>query len=117
MTHHLVKHIVIAVLLAVSSVAFAGPSVSVTDKAIVIGDPIYFEVGKPVIKSESYPLLDAIAAAITADKHIALIEIQGHTDARGNDEFNLAISEKRAQAVVKYLVGKGVDAKRLRAKG
>jgi outer membrane protein OmpA-like peptidoglycan-associated protein len=40
-----------------------------------------------------------------------------HTDARGNDQWNLELSEKRAQAIYDYLVAKGVAADRLRAKG
>ena len=115
-----VMRIAISVLLLVSSLAAAdnaGKAVVVTDTAIVLREPIYFETAKPVLKSESFPLLDALATTIKGDKHLALVEIQGHTDARGNDDWNLAISEKRAQAVYKYLVAKGVDAKRLRAKG
>ena len=110
--------IAVAILLLVTSIAAADSTlVVVKAKAIVLREPIYFETSKPVIKSESFQLLDALAVAINGDKHLALVEIQGHTDARGNDEWNLKISEQRAQAVHAYLVGKGVDGKRLRANG
>ena len=45
------------------------------------------------------------------------IEITGHTCWLGSDEYNLALSEKRADAVADYLVGRGIDAKRLFVKG
>ena len=101
-----------------SSLAVAdAKAVTIAGNKITLRAPIYFEATKPVLKSESLPLLDQLAATLVADKKIALVEIQGHTDSRGNDEWNLQISEKRAKAIESYLVSKGVDAKRLRAKG
>jgi OmpA-OmpF porin, OOP family len=46
-----------------------------------------------------------------------IIEIQSHTDNKGSDAYNLKLSQKRAESVVKYLVSKGVDPKRLKAQG
>ena len=45
------------------------------------------------------------------------IEVEGHTDNVGNDAYNKGLSQRRAEAVVAYLVSKGVDAGRLQAKG
>jgi outer membrane protein OmpA-like peptidoglycan-associated protein len=45
------------------------------------------------------------------------IEIGGHTDSKGSNELNRKLSEARAQSVVDYLVGKGIDTARLEAKG
>jgi outer membrane protein OmpA-like peptidoglycan-associated protein len=45
------------------------------------------------------------------------IEISSHTDSRGNDAYNLALSQKRAEAVVDYLVKQGVDKTNIVAKG
>ena len=45
------------------------------------------------------------------------IEIAGHTDSKGSDEYNLNLSERRAKAVVNYLIDKGISAKRLTSKG
>lgn len=106
-------------LLLAGTVALAAPAkrVVVTTTEIVLAEPIYFDVGKPVIKQESYALLDALAATLKTDKRLALVEIQSHTDARGDARWNLEISQKRADAIYDYLVGKGVDPKHLRAKG
>ncbi|HEU0032709.1 MAG TPA: OmpA family protein [Kofleriaceae bacterium] len=91
--------------------------VVVTDTAIEILDMIYFEYDKAIIKPQSYPILDAVAATLQGNPSIQLIEIQGHTDERGNDAYNLDLSDRRAHAVEKYLADKGVDAKRLTAQG
>ncbi|NLU37281.1 MAG: OmpA family protein [Bacteroidales bacterium] len=45
------------------------------------------------------------------------IEIAGHTDSKGSDDYNLNLSERRAKAVVNYLISKGISAKRLTSKG
>lgn len=47
----------------------------------------------------------------------AKFEVDGHTDARGEDGYNMALSERRAEAVVQYLASIGVDASKLVAKG
>jgi OmpA-OmpF porin, OOP family len=89
----------------------------VTDTSIEILDMVYFEYNKAVIKSESFPILDAVAATLQGNPSIALIEIQGHTDERGNDDYNLDLSDRRAAAVKKYLADKGVEEKRLESQG
>ena len=78
---------------------------------------IYFEYDKAVIKKESYDILDAVASTMQGNPSIALIEIQGHTDDRGNDAYNLDLSDRRAAAVKTYLVGKGVTDNRLTSQG
>jgi OmpA-OmpF porin, OOP family len=89
----------------------------ITDTEIETLDSVYFETAKAVIKTESYAILDAVAATMEGNPGILLIEIQGHTDERGNDAYNLDLSDRRAHAVEKYLVDKGVEAKRLTAQG
>jgi outer membrane protein OmpA-like peptidoglycan-associated protein len=91
--------------------------VVVTDTAIEILDMVYFEYNKAIIKPVSYPILDAVAATLQGNPSIQLIEVQGHTDERGDDAYNLDLSDRRAHAVEKYLADKGVDAKRLSAQG
>jgi outer membrane protein OmpA-like peptidoglycan-associated protein len=91
--------------------------VVVTDTAIEILDMVYFEYDKAVIKPISYPILDAVAATMQGNPSISLIEVQGHTDERGDDNYNLDLSDRRAKSVKEYLVGKGVDEKRLTSQG
>jgi OOP family OmpA-OmpF porin len=91
--------------------------VVVTDTSIEILDVIYFDYNSDKIQSRSFPILDAVAATLQGNPSIQLIEIQGHTDERGDDAYNLDLSDRRAKSVMRYLVGKGVDEKRLTAQG
>ena len=84
---------------------------------IDLGDTIYFQTSKSVIKAESFQLLDDVAAILIEHTQIALVRIEGHTDNRGSDADNLALSAARAGAVMKYLIDKGVSAERLESKG
>jgi OOP family OmpA-OmpF porin len=65
----------------------------------------------------SQPKLDQIAEALNADKTLSGIRIVGHADRIGSDQYNLDLSNRRANAVKAYLVGKGVDGARLTAEG
>lgn len=91
--------------------------VVVTDKKIELKDKIFFDTGKATIKPESNSLLDETAAVLTAHPEVKRVLIEGHTDNRGGAKTNQKLSEARARAVREYLVGKGVDAGRLDAKG
>jgi OOP family OmpA-OmpF porin len=63
------------------------------------------------------PKLDEIAAALQADPSITDVDITGYTDRLGSTKYNQKLSERRANAVREYLVGKGVDNNRLKAYG
>ncbi|MFT5682248.1 MAG: outer membrane protein OmpA-like peptidoglycan-associated protein [Myxococcota bacterium] len=79
---------------------------------------IFFELDSSVIKAGSFGLLDELATTINDHPEIRLIEIQGHTDDQGNDEYNLNLSRERAEAVRTYLTSHGeVNPKRLVARG
>jgi OOP family OmpA-OmpF porin len=84
---------------------------------IVVLQPINFEYNQAEIKKDSYGILDAVVATMNGYPDIALIEVQGHTDERGDDAYNLDLSERRAAAVVAYLVAHGVAANRLTSHG
>ncbi|MDQ3295311.1 MAG: OmpA family protein [Myxococcota bacterium] len=88
-----------------------------TEREIVILEQINFEYNKAVIKPQSYYILDAVVASLQGNPDLSLIEVAGHTDERGDDAYNLELSQKRCDAVVKYLVDKGVEAKRLEPQG
>ena len=83
---------------------------------IMTGNVVRFEVNKADIRSESFDLLDRIAEAAQGCQGFN-IEVGGHTDSDGPEEYNLDLSQKRAEAVVRYLVGKGVSEQRLKAVG
>ncbi|MCG8440949.1 MAG: OmpA family protein [Caulobacterales bacterium] len=77
---------------------------------------VAFASGRAVIEKESYPLLDRLVWA-AARCRSAQIRVEGHTDASGDPEANQRLSKKRAQAVVDYLILKGVTIDRLSAAG
>jgi outer membrane protein OmpA-like peptidoglycan-associated protein len=77
---------------------------------------IQFETDKDVIKKISYPILDKIVN-VMKDNPTYMLFISGHTDSTGSDEYNQMLSEKRAAAVLNYLVQHGVDASRITSKG
>jgi OOP family OmpA-OmpF porin len=89
----------------------------VTMERIVIEEKVFFEVNKAVIKPESYGLLDDVAGILIAHPELTKIRIEGHTDSDGSDASNMDLSQRRAEAVVAYLVDKEVERERLDAVG
>jgi outer membrane protein OmpA-like peptidoglycan-associated protein len=88
-----------------------------TDEVLAdIFDNLNFEFGKAEIKKDSFPYLDKLADTLLKSKNWTL-EIQGHTDDKGTEDYNLKLSQNRADAVKKYLVSKGVVADTITAKG
>ena len=77
---------------------------------------IYFDTNKATIKPTSQPKLDEAADILKKYPQIRL-EISGHTDSRGSRDYNVDLSQQRAEAVRDYLVGKGIDAGRLQTRG
>jgi OmpA-OmpF porin, OOP family len=82
-----------------------------------LNEKIYFQTNKDIIRKVSFKLLNTLAEVIIDRKDLMLTEIQGHTDQRGSRNYNLQLSQKRAESVMRYLVNKGVAAKRLKATG
>ena len=77
---------------------------------------IHFEFNKAELTPESLPILDKLALTLANNPEM-IIEIAGHTDSVGSEEYNLDLSQKRAQSVVDYLVEMGINCERLIAKG
>ena len=88
-----------------------------TKGKIVTMKPIYFETDKDIIKPESFPVVDAVAAAINGNPWIELVEIQGHADERGDDAHNLDLTERRAASVRRALDQRNVLPSRLKSHG
>jgi peptidoglycan-associated lipoprotein len=73
---------------------------------------IHFDFDKSNIRPEDASILDANAEWLKAREDMLVI-IEGHCDERGTNEHNLALGERRAQAAMQYLVGKGIQAGRI----
>ncbi len=78
---------------------------------------IMFETDSARILEDSYPILDAVAAAMNGNPQIELVEIQGHADERATDEYNIRLTRDRAAAVLQALLQRGVRRDRLRSAG
>lgn len=91
--------------------------VTIVGDTLAIVDNVYFRTNRDVIERRSYGLLDNVASVILAHPEIPRVRVEGHTDARGSRTRNLALSQARAAAVVRYLVQRGVAADRLESQG
>lgn len=88
-----------------------------TDEILTdVFDNLNFEFGKADIKKESLPYLDKLADTMIKSKGWTL-DIQGHTDDKGSDDFNMKLSQGRADAVKNYLITKGVMLDSITSKG
>jgi OOP family OmpA-OmpF porin len=87
----------------------------VLDKVFVFNN-IQFDFDKATIKSESHEILNDIVITMLNNPEVSL-EISGHTCSIGDADYNQGLSERRAKAVVDYLVGKKIGRKRLQYKG
>jgi peptidoglycan-associated lipoprotein len=87
----------------------------VVDKAIVLKN-IYYDYDKADIRPDAAVELDVLVAFLKNNPSVE-IELSSHTDDRGSDKYNDALSQARANAAVAYIITKGVDKKRLKAKG
>ena len=84
--------------------------------ATVILKNIFFDVNRFELKPESFTELDNIVELLRENPSLS-IQINGHTDNVGKPADNLKLSNNRANAVIQYLIAKGIDAKRLSSKG
>ncbi len=77
---------------------------------------ILYDFDSPKLRDESIPNLEVLLRLLNDNPNI-VIELGSHTDSKGTDEYNMALSQKRAQSVVDWLVGKGITTNRLVARG
>jgi len=77
---------------------------------------IYFETGKSELLELSFVELNTLFNILKSNPNM-IIQISGYTDNIGNEQYNLVLSEKRANAVKEYLSGRGIDKNRIIAKG
>ena len=86
-------------------------------ETIEIQSEALFDFDKAVIKSQSNEVLDKVATEIKSHGDIEFILVTGHTDRIGSDAYNQKLSERRANAVKKYLADHGIDGARIKSAG
>ena len=79
--------------------------------------PIYYDLNSAKLTTDSERIIDEYLLKLLREKPGLRIELMSHTDSRGNDDYNMALSQQRAQSVVNYLVDKGISRDRLVARG
>jgi len=85
------------------------------DKEITLRN-IYYDFDRWEIREDARPTLDELASMLELNPQINM-QLSSHTDCRGDDDYNLELSQRRAQSVVSYLTEKGIAASRLTAVG
>lgn len=84
-------------------------------KSIIV-ENIHFEVDQAHLRMESLNILDSIISQMKKNIRIKL-EVQGHTDSTGGKAYNQKLSERRADAVVEYMIKQGISPERLKPVG
>ena len=77
---------------------------------------IYYDYDKANLRPESVASLDSVVSFLKDNPSIT-VEIYSYTDSKGKDEYNLALSQRRAQSVLDYLEKNGIDRNRMKAQG
>jgi outer membrane protein OmpA-like peptidoglycan-associated protein len=77
---------------------------------------IYFDFDKTTLKQQSFVELNKVVDFLKQNSTVE-VEIAGHTDNKGSDDYNLNLSQGRSQSVVDYLISQGIDGYRLTAHG
>ena len=90
----------------------------VADDALLVrfSSDVLFAVDSAILAAGAHATLDEVARVINEYPKTAVV-VQGFTDSTGGEQHNLELSERRARAVMSYLVGRGVDAGRITALG
>lgn len=82
----------------------------------IVLDNIYYDFDQWSIRTDAMPTLNKLATMLQLNPSIN-IELGSHTDCRGNDKYNLSLSQRRAESAVEYLVSQGIAYERLSAVG
>jgi peptidoglycan-associated lipoprotein len=92
------------------------PSINLVVNSIFSIKTIYYDLNKSNIRGDAAPELDKVVQALN-DNPTVKIELGSHTDSRSSAQYNQSLSQRRADAAIKYIISKGIDPARLRAKG
>ncbi len=94
------------------------PTVYIKGDEIAISDQVHFALDKDIILDDSKPILLDVAELLIQHPEIREVKIEGHTDVRATDAYNMNLSQRRVNSVMKYLVEeRGIDPSRLQATG
>jgi peptidoglycan-associated lipoprotein len=104
----------IAAAEAAARAAAAADRPSTGALADVLAQKVYFDYDQDVLRDDARAVLDAKVPILLANPGVS-VEITGHTDERGTAEYNLALGQRRAAQVKRYLTAKGVPDSRLTA--
>ncbi|MDR2777176.1 MAG: peptidoglycan-associated lipoprotein Pal [Rickettsiales bacterium] len=85
-----------------------------SEKTVEAGDKVFFAFNSAALSGATKKALNLVATKLAKDKNAKPITVEGHCDERGTREYNLALGQKRANAVKKYLISKGVASKRIK---
>jgi outer membrane protein OmpA-like peptidoglycan-associated protein len=93
------------------------PRVYEAEGKIKVLERVHFATDQDIILPESFGLLEEVAEIIRSHKEWLEILIEGHCDSRASDAYNLDLSQRRANSVLRFLLTHGVDPSRLQAQG
>ncbi len=85
-------------------------------EAVISLDGVYFDFDKATLRPEGIAVLNDASALLKTNERV-VVEIAGHTDSVGSEQYNQGLSERRANTVRDYLVSQGITATRLTARG
>ena len=91
--------------------------VELTGTSLTIAQKVFFDLESATLKPESLAVLDEVANTLLASPKAVRVEIQGHSDTVGGVRFNFQLSSRRADAVRKALIDRGVPPERLASRG
>lgn len=91
--------------------------INIVPKEPMVIKNIYYEFDKAELNKKARKTIDTTLLKVMMETPQIVVEISSHTDNKGKDAYNKKLSQKRAESVVNYLIKKGIDPKRLYAKG
>ncbi|MFZ2905261.1 MAG: OmpA family protein [Cyclobacteriaceae bacterium] len=84
----------------------------IAENVVITLNNIFFDFDKATLKPESFPELNRIVTLMT-ERASMQVDIAGHADATGEENYNMGLSKRRASSVQKYLIGKGIAESRI----
>jgi outer membrane protein OmpA-like peptidoglycan-associated protein len=93
------------------------PTAYLKGDEIVILDEVHFATDKDILLDESKPILLDVVEVLLAHPELREVRIEGHTDVRATDAYNMNLSQRRVNSAMAFIAASGIDPTRLQAKG